>query len=155
MRGRKPKPTAMKLAEGNPGKRPIGSNPQPPAKLPAPPKHLSKDGKKVWKALGPRFAALGIMAEVDEVAFAILCESYASYVSLVIKARDDGPIVRVNGQAVPNPYLVRADREAEKVRKLLAEFGGSPSSRARLNVGTSARTPAEADDIEGFLRIAQ
>ena len=34
MRGRKPKPTALKLLEGNPGKRRInGTEPKPPSSL--------------------------------------------------------------------------------------------------------------------------
>lgn len=84
------------------------------------------------------------------MAFAILCESYAAWCELLELARKDGHVVRVNGQPQPNPYAVRADREAEKVRRLLAESGGSPASRTRLSVNTST-VPSDPDDVTAFL----
>jgi P27 family predicted phage terminase small subunit len=154
MPGPPKKPTALKLLEGNPGKQKLNAHePKPPVKLPAVPKHLSADAKRLWRRIGPRFAAMGVVAEADELAFAILCESYAAWCHLIDKAREHGPIVKMNGQMVPNPYLTRADREAEKTRKLLAEFGGSPAARARLTVDGQPSTPA--DEVESFLRLAQ
>ncbi len=51
MRGRKPKPTAMKMLEGNPGRRPInGAEPKPPTSTPTCPAHLSPTAKTEWKA---------------------------------------------------------------------------------------------------------
>jgi len=58
MRGRRPKPAALRELEGNPGHREIIDSPQPPAVLPKPPAHLSKAAKKLWKHIGPQFAAL-------------------------------------------------------------------------------------------------
>src|SRR4051812_30110100 len=153
MKGRKPKPLAIRALEGNPGHRPLPKSPAPPVKLPAAPAHLSAAAKRLWKRIGPKFASMGVVAEVDEMAFAMLCESYAAWCELVKLARADGPVVRVNGQPVPNPYAVRADREAEKVRKLLAEFGGSPSSRSRLTAGGKASTPA--DELASFLNLSK
>ena len=46
-RGRKPKPTAMKELEGNPGKHPLNtSEPKPNKKAPACPKWLEPEAKK-------------------------------------------------------------------------------------------------------------
>lgn len=46
-RGRKPKPTAMKELEGNPGKHPLNtSEPKPTKKAPACPKWLEPEAKK-------------------------------------------------------------------------------------------------------------
>ncbi len=111
MKGRKPKPVALKLLEGNPGHRPIGNAPMPATKLPRCPPHLSSGAKKTWARLGPKFAALGVMAEVDEMAFAMFCQAYADWCELIGLARKDGPVVRVNGQPQPNPYAVRAEME--------------------------------------------
>ncbi|MCE9552622.1 MAG: phage terminase small subunit P27 family [Planctomycetes bacterium] len=154
MRGRKPKPAAIRALEGNPGHRALPEGPKPPVKLPEPPKELSPAAKRQWHRLGPKFAAMGVVAEVDELAFAQLCDSYSAWLSLLKTGRKNGPIVRVNGQPVPNPYLVRADREAEKIRKLLVEFGGTPSARARLSVPNGSAS-AGSDDIESFMRLAQ
>lgn len=153
MPGPPKKPTALKILEGNPGHQKLNTHePKPPVKVPPPPKHLGPEAKRVWRRIGPKFAALGVMAEVDEAAFAILCESYAAWCHLIEKAREHGPIVKMHGQMVPNPYLARADREAERVRKLLVEFGGSPAARARLAVDGAPSTPA--DDLEQFLEGA-
>lgn len=49
-RGRKPKPTAMKELEGNPGKHPLNtSEPKPNKKAPACPKWLEPEAKKEWR----------------------------------------------------------------------------------------------------------
>src|SRR5699024_2377345 len=97
--GPPPKPTALKLLEGNPGHQKLNAHePKPPAKLPRCPAHLSPNAKKLWSRLGPKFAGLGVMADVDEAAFAILIEAYAAWLDLIELARKDGPVVKVNGQ---------------------------------------------------------
>lgn len=147
------KPTSLKALEGFPGKqRRSPAEPKPAAELPDPPDHLSDEAKALWQRVGPKFAAMGVMAQVDELAFAMLCESYAAWADLIRRARRGETIVKVHGQSIPSPYLVRADREAEKVRRLLAEFGGSPAARARLTVEKPS-TPA--DELQNFLKMAQ
>lgn len=55
-RGRKPKPTAMKELEGNPGKHPLNtSEPKPNKKAPACPKWLEPEAKKEWRRLAKQF----------------------------------------------------------------------------------------------------
>ena len=52
-RGRKPKPTALKELEGNPGKRPLNDRePKPEKKAPPCPKWLNDDAKKEWRHTG-------------------------------------------------------------------------------------------------------
>lgn len=45
MRGRKPKPAALKLVGGNPGKRPVRREPRPPGGQPTCRTHLSPTAK--------------------------------------------------------------------------------------------------------------
>ena len=73
MRGRKPKPTRLKLLEGNPGKRRInGQEPQPPWTLPSCPAHLSPSAKAEWKRLAKTLNAVGLLTQVDRAALAAL-----------------------------------------------------------------------------------
>ena len=59
-RGRKPKPTAMKELEGNPGKHPLNtSEPKPNKKAPACPKWLEPEAKKEWRRLAKQMEAMG------------------------------------------------------------------------------------------------
>ncbi len=77
MRGRKPKPTRLKLIEGNPGKRPInGREPKPPGSLPSCPAHLSATAKTEWKRLARSLNRIGMLTEIDRAAMAAYCQAY-------------------------------------------------------------------------------
>ena len=77
-RGRKPKPTAIKELEGNPGKRPLNeAEPKPEHKAPPCPKWLEPEAKKEWRRLSKQLEAIGVLTEVDQAAFASYCQAYA------------------------------------------------------------------------------
>ena len=51
-RGRKPKPTALKVLEGNPGKRPLNElEPKPKKQAPSCPSWLEPEAKKEWRRM--------------------------------------------------------------------------------------------------------
>lgn len=135
-RGPKPKPAKLKLLEGNPGKRKVRKEAKGKAGLPHCPRELSADAKRVWKRLAPKFAA--VLTVQDEPVFAMLCQEYATYLTCIKAARKDGAVVKINGQPMPNPYSSAAGKAFERVRKLLAEIGGSPAARVRLPVNEKA-----------------
>src|SRR4051812_32697332 len=59
MQGRKPTPAALKLIQGNPGKRPIRQEPQPErGDLPEPPEFLAEDAKAEWRRVAPELYRL-------------------------------------------------------------------------------------------------
>ena len=69
-RGRKPKPTAVKVLEGNPGKRSLNTNePKPVKKAPRCPAWLEDEAKKEWKRMAKQMEQLGILTEIDMAAF--------------------------------------------------------------------------------------
>ena len=69
-KGRKPKPTAMKLLEGNPGKRPLNVHePIPPKGTVKCPAWLLPEAKKEWKRLAPALEAMGVLTMADQTAF--------------------------------------------------------------------------------------
>ena len=79
-RGRKPKPTALKILEGNPGKRPINENePIPPKGTVKCPTWLEPEAKKEWKRLAPSLEAMGVLTQADLTAFAGYCQAYARW----------------------------------------------------------------------------
>ena len=76
-RGRKPKPTAIKELEGNPGKRPLNdAEPKPERKAPPCPKWLEPEAKKEWRRLSKQLEQIGVLTEVDQAAFASYCQAY-------------------------------------------------------------------------------
>ena len=65
MAGRKPKPTALKKLEGNPGKRKMNTKEPVPGKgMPDCPKWLLPEAKEEWKRLCQKLSDMGL-TEVD------------------------------------------------------------------------------------------
>ncbi len=68
--GPKPKPTELKKAEGNPGKRPLNQNEPTPPEMPAlmaqtPPKHLTDVGQTKWLELAKLLGSQRILTVMD------------------------------------------------------------------------------------------
>ena len=79
-RGRKPKPTALKVLEGNPGKRQLNIvEPKPKKKAPKCPAWLDAEAKKEWRRLAKQLEDLGILTQIDMAAFAGYCEAYSRW----------------------------------------------------------------------------
>lgn len=69
MAGRKPKPTAVKKLEGNPGKRKLNTKEPVPAKgMPDCPEWLLPEAKKEWERLADLMNQMGVLTEVDMAA---------------------------------------------------------------------------------------
>lgn len=80
MAGRKPKPTAVKKLEGNPGKRKLNTKEPVPGKgMPDCPKWLLPDAREEWKRLSEKLNQMGVLTEIDRSAFAAYCQSYARW----------------------------------------------------------------------------
>ena len=85
MAGRKPKPTALKKLEGNPGKRKLNTKePVPEKGMPDCPKWLLPEAKEEWKRLCQKLSEMGVLTEIDMAAFAAcgeerFCQCERSY----------------------------------------------------------------------------
>ena len=113
MRGRKPKPRALKILAGNPGKRPLPKQePIPTGKAEMPP-WLTANAIKVWEELAPEAMALGVLTSYDADQFAVFCTEFAEYRK--------------------NPGGMSTTAKTLLV-KLFGEFGMGPSSRTRISV---------------------
>src|SRR3982750_597339 len=84
-RGFAPKPTRLRLLEGNLGRKPINFNEPLPASAPKgvrPPKFLELNdaAKAVWKALAPTLQKEGMLSVIGLVAFGRYCDNVARWV---------------------------------------------------------------------------
>jgi P27 family predicted phage terminase small subunit len=80
MAGRKPKPTAVKKLEGNPGKRKLNNKELDPQKrMPACPDWLMPEAKKEWERLAELMNQMDVLTEADMAAFAAYCQSYVRW----------------------------------------------------------------------------
>jgi len=142
--GRKPKPTKLKLLEGNPGRRPIRKDePDPPPAIPSCPDHLSLEAKREWERVTPLLEKLGLLSQIDGAALSLYCQAWGRWVEAEEALRTYGVMVKSpNGFPMQSPYLAVANRAMEQIRAMLTEFGMSPSSRTR------AHALAGADDDE-------
>lgn len=79
--GRPPKPTNLKLLEGNPGKQQLNKNElKPKTIVPKCPTWLDPIAKKEWKLVVPELERLGLLTCVDGAALEGYCQSYARWV---------------------------------------------------------------------------
>ena len=108
MRGRKPKPTALRLANGNPGKRRLRREPAS-APIAGPPDHLPEDMAAIWREV-TEAAPSGVLRRADALLVELACR-------LLAQARHGGDY--------------RAGTAAQ-VRACFAELGMTPAARARL-----------------------
>ena len=71
MAGRKPKPTAVKKLEGNPGKRKLNTKePNPGKGMPDCPAWLLPEAKTEWIRLSEKLNQMGVLTEIDRSVFA-------------------------------------------------------------------------------------
>ena len=78
MRGRRPKPTRLKVLTGNPGKRPLNNaEPRPEAAVPNCPDELGETARREWNRLVGELASLKLLTNFDRAALAAYCGAYA------------------------------------------------------------------------------
>jgi len=151
--GRKPVPTALKVIHGNPGERRLVPDPAPPG-VPSCPAHLKGEARKEWRRLTRLLPRMGVMSEVDRAALALLCVAWGDHVHarqmmLAEAAKNpefDGRFVTSPiGFVVQSPWLAVSNRSFELYLRVCTEFGLTPSSRARANMGPSL--PAKAESV--------
>lgn len=156
MRGRKPKPSHLRVIGGNAGHRPLNKRePKPSRKLPTPPRELNKDAKREWRLVAPELYRNGLLTALDRAALAAYCESYGTWVqALRIKAEmavrnpaTAGLIMTTkNGNAIQSPLLGIANKAAADMARYAEQFGMTPSARSRIN----AETPQVEDAADKY-----
>lgn len=150
-RGRKPKPTALKTLEGNPGKRQLNVNePKPLAKAPSCPKWLDPEAKKEWRRLSKKMEQIGILTEIDMAAFAGYCQAYARWKAAEEFISKHGAIVKTpSGYWQQVPQVSIAQQYLKDMQKLAEQFGLTPASRSRI-IADAAKTEY-IDDMDKLL----
>jgi P27 family predicted phage terminase small subunit len=135
MRGRKPKPAALRLLEGNPGRRPIRDEPQPRYGAPARPRFLDVDARKEWDRLAPEMGRLKLLTTLDGALFTVYVTTYSHWLSCEAVIRAQGMTqTSARGIVRIRPEARLALRYVEQLRGIVSDFGLNPTSRTRLDV---------------------
>jgi P27 family predicted phage terminase small subunit len=154
MRGRKPTPTVLKIIEGNPGKRRLNDRePVPRAEIPDCPAFLDDEARGEWDRVSQILADMGLLTLADRSALAAYCVAYSRWVKAEQQVARYGTIVKSPEKGFPmkSPYLTVADQALESMRKLMVEFGLTPSSRSRIRVPESGKA---ADEFDAFVEAS-
>lgn len=151
-RGRKPKPTAVKVLEGNPGKRELNTNEPKPkrTKLPKCPEWLETEAKAEWKRLAKNLFELGLLTDLDVQVFASYCQAYARWREAEEFLTQHGSIVKTkSGYWQQVPQVSIAHQNQKLMMQAASEFGLTPSARSRIIADNSVTK--EADEMELLL----
>lgn len=155
LRGPQPKPTVLKLLQGNPGKRPLQNDSwmQPEVGLPDAPAHLNREARKEWKRITPILLELGVLTKLDRSALAIYCQVWGRLVDLETALAARQALMKASGRDESEAYMDRTPNgyrkqavEIEMINALQkqviqyqAQFGLSPSARVRIRPIASAQ----------------
>ncbi len=157
-RGPPPKPTRLKILQGNPGKRRLNQrepNPEMLSELPEPPAHLSLDAQKEWQRAGAVLLHGGILSKADLPAFEVYCALYGRWIGVERQLRGTGLLIRTpNGFPVPNPLLGIASKLIREMRIFMGELGVTPASRSRVTRSESTlREDERAQRTRQYLSV--
>ena len=152
MAGRRPKPTILKLVEGNPGKRKINkSEPKPKRQIPSCPAHMSDAGKVAWGRLSVLLDRMGVLTEADSSALERLCDCYSDI--LICReslARDGWTYKTVDAQGNTlikgNPAATQLRSADSQFKSYLIEFGLTPAARSKVHA--TPDDDKEADPLQ-------
>ena len=150
MKGRKPRPTALRKLEGNPGHRPLNDRePVPPSGVPDCPDYLTEEARAEWFRTCAALRQMGLLSAADRTALAAYCTAYSRWVEAEAQVRKFGAIVKSPEKGFPmkSPYLSIAEQAMEAMRKFMIEFGLTPSSRSRIRVPEDSTAASEFDQF--------
>ena len=152
-RGRKPKPTALKRLEGNPGKRPLNElEPVPPPVQLRCPNYLLPEARKEWKRLAPILMSMGLLTAADAVPFAGYCQAYARWREAQDEITRHGSIYKDDdGRIRPNPYIAIATQQMREIKSFAADFGLTPSNRTAMIANVMSAVKQKVDPMEAIL----
>lgn len=144
--GRRPKPTHLKLIQGNPGKRTFNdAEPKPPRGLSPPPDHMATVAKEAWNRLAPLLDQMGILTIADVAALERLCECLAEiYECREVLQRTGGTYETKNlaGERMfrSRPEVARLADADRRFRAYAVEFGLTPAARSRVRVADGGKS---------------
>ena len=119
-----PKPAALRLLAGNPGKRPINTREPNAGDIDtSAPADLSEAAKAHWERLAPMLSASGVLKQSDRDLLAMYAEGYAVFRAGVSEGKLNVTLMA-------------------QLRNMLGEMGMTPASRTRIVVDK----PKEKED---------
>jgi len=147
-RGRKRKPTAIRLLEGNLGNVPINDLEPKFSGKPVCPMWLTPKAKTEWKRIVPKLIKLGVATEADQESLIAYCEACARLQEAVKDIQKNGITVTLkNGNPGKNPSVNVFNDAANTIMRISSEFGLTPASRPKIH----GKAEELKTDLERFM----
>lgn len=138
MRGRKPEPTKMRLARGNPSRLPVNENEPAPIPLDSSdaPTDMTKAQQKVWLKIVPLLKVNGVLSQTDIASIRRYCELTVTYNDCLKSCNKAGVTqeqeTRYGIRTLINPAFNAMNKAATQLLRLEQEFGLTPASRTKV-----------------------
>ena len=160
MRGRKPKPTAQQIAEGDPRKlgvhrleQKLEAEAKGARGLPNCPPHLKGLARKAWRFWSEELAHMNLDCRPDALMLEGACIAYQAAIQAYETIQAQGPLVAkrildpetnklVVSNVKPHPAVAQGNAAWMLLKAFCSEFGLSPVSRTRLTI----EKPADSED---------
>jgi len=148
-----PKPSAIRILEGNRGRRPYNTDePQPHQGEPGMPAHLDPIARREWRRLVPILRSMRVLTVADGPALANICQAHSVMVRAMREMRKlerggkSSLLMQTpSGYVQQSPLLGIVNAQIQLQTHLLREFGMTPSSRTRIQTQEAERVdPVEA-----------
>lgn len=139
-RGPKPKPTALRVFEGDPGrllaKRNGEVQPTGEVETPQPPEWLGETGKEVWHRVSGHLHRIGCLTMIDTNLLALYCEAWDEFFEARAEIEKSGIVAMSDkGAEYQHPAVGIKNKAIQRIKQIGAEFGMSPTARVGLTVG--------------------
>lgn len=134
-RGRKPKPTHLKVVGGNAGKRALPkAEPKPSGNLKDAPDWLTESQLLLWD-YAIASAPHGLLKRLDQSVLVTWVVAADLHRQATEKLNSGAMLIKTpNGMPVQSPYLAIVNKQAAIMIKAASEMGFTPSSRSRVEV---------------------
>lgn len=138
MKGRNPIPAKLKLLHGNPGKRDIPEEPQPPSGRPPMPDDLDEHAQIAWQQVATLLDEMGVLTVAEGPVLEMYARAASGYRQALDSVNRSGIVLIQPGkdgtEVKRNPFSVELHKYREVMIKLLVEMGLTPVARARLGL---------------------
>lgn len=132
-RGPQPRPTHLRVLDGNPSKRPLNADEPQPEGSPTCPSTLDREGKAEWKRI-ERSMPPALYAAVDRALLVQWCRAWSLYCEASAEVAKDGAVIETHKGKVKNPWLVIQGEQTSLMISISSRLGFSPADRTRLKM---------------------
>lgn len=144
--GRHRIPTSIKIANGNPGKRPLPIEPQYPPLSSICPPELQGEARAEWDRVVPELLAQGVVTTMDYQVVFQLCYGWGKIRELqTIIDRDGIMITNKNGDMQRHPADLSLSNALKNQAMLWGRLGLSPVDKTKIN-GNEVQQPKSDDE---------